>query len=289
MSRTDLRFVVARARRKSNRAGTVRGTIAILAIFAALMLFVAPVAWMFVISVRPADEMGNGLALPTEITFEAFDKVADFGFIQFFANSLIVGVISATISVLLALLAAYGFSRRRFRGRNALLFTVVLSQLFPFVMLVTPLYIIFGQLSLIDSYLGIIIAYVAITLPFSVYMLLGYIDSIPASLDEAAEIDGAGTLRLIFRIILPVAWPGLVASWIYAFTLAWEEYLLASVLLTSPDKRTLPVAMAGLFGEFTTQWDVVMAAGVVATVPTLIIFLILQRRLVGNLAGGSVK
>ncbi|WP_084697439.1 carbohydrate ABC transporter permease [Glaciibacter superstes] len=289
MSRTDLRFVVARARRKGNRAGTVRGTIAILAIFAALMLFVAPVAWMFVISVRPADEMGNGLALPTEITFEAFDKVADFGFIQFFANSLIVGVISATISVLLALLAAYGFSRRRFRGRNALLFTVVLSQLFPFVMLVTPLYIIFGQLSLIDSYLGIIIAYVAITLPFSVYMLLGYIDSIPASLDEAAEIDGAGTLRLIFRIILPVAWPGLVASWIYAFTLAWEEYLLASVLLTSPDKRTLPVAMAGLFGEFTTQWDVVMAAGVVATVPTLIIFLILQRRLVGNLAGGSVK
>ena len=198
-------------------------------------------------------------------------------------------VVSATLSVTLACFAAYGFSRRRFRSRNALLFSVVLSQLFPFVMLITPLYVIFNELFLIDSYAGIVVAYVAITLPFSVYMLLGYIDGIPTSLDEAAELDGAGTLRLIFRIILPVVWPGLVAVWIYAFTLAWEEYLLASVLLTSPDKRTLPVALAGLFGEFTTQWDVVMAAGVTATVPTILIFLILQKRLVGNLAGGAVK
>lgn len=196
---------------------------------------------------------------------------------------------AATISVGLALLAAYGFSRRQFRGRNALLFTVVLSQLFPFVMLVTPLYVIFNELSLIDSYFGMIIAYVAITLPFSVYMLLGYIDNISVSLDEAAELDGAGTWRTIFGIVLPVAWPGVIASWVYAFTLAWEEYLLASVLLTSPGKRTLPVALAALFGEYTTEWDVVMAAGVVATVPTLVIFLILQRRLVANLAGGSVK
>ncbi|MGV8895228.1 MAG: carbohydrate ABC transporter permease [Rhodoglobus sp.] len=275
-------------RSRSNKGG-VGGTIGLLAIFAVLMVFVSPVAWMIYTSLRPAEDAGRGLDFPIRLTLDAFEKVNEFGFMGYFVNSFLIATVSATISVLLAILAAYGFSRRRFAGRNALLFTVVLSQLFPFVMLVTPLYIIFGRFFLIDSYLGIIIAYVAITLPFSVYMLLGYIDSIPGSLDEAAEIDGAGTFRLIFTIVVPVAWPGIVASWIYAFTMAWEEYLLASVLLTSPDKRTLPVALAGLFGEFTTQWDVVMAAGVVATVPTLLIFLVLQRRLVGDLAGGSVK
>lgn len=276
-------------RPRSRHSTTLKGTVGLLGIFAVLMVFVSPVVWMIVASLRPAAEVNQGLALPSTVTFDGFVKIADFGFLQYFLNSFLVAVSAATISVVLALFAGYGFSRRRFRGRDGLLFGVVLSQLFPFVMLVTPLYVIFNEMSLIDSYLGIVIAYVAITLPFSVYMLLGYIDSISTSLDEAAELDGAGTLRLIFGIIVPVVWPGLVAVWIYAFTLAWEEYLLASVLLTSPEKRTLPVALAGLFGEFTTEWDVVMAAGVTATVPTLVIFLFLQKRLVSNLAGGAVK
>lgn len=261
----------------------------LVATFAVLMLFVAPVGWMVLTSLRPAGDIGRRLTFPFDISTAGFESAAAFGFLRYFWNSLSLAVVAATVSVLLALFSAYAFSRRRFSGRNMLLFTVVLSQLFPFVMLVTPLYVIFNQLYLINTFYGMVIAYVAITLPFSVYMLLGYIDSIPSSLDEAAEIDGASPLRVILNIILPVAWPGLVTAWIYAFTLAWEEYVLASVLLTAPDKRTLPVGLAGLFGEFTTQWDVVMAAGVIATVPTLIIFLVLQRRLVGNLAAGAVK
>lgn len=267
----------------------LKGTIVVLVILTVLVAFVMPVIWMIMTSVKPSSELGNALSFPSKLSFDGYAKIGKFGLWKSFSNSMLVAVASSTISLLVAIFAAYGFSRRRFRGRNVLLFSVVLSQLFPFVMLVTPLYVIFGKIGLVNSYAGIIMAYVAITLPFSIYMLLGYLDSVPKSLDEAGELDGASTLGLIFRIIVPIAWPGMVVVWIYSFTLAWEEYLIASVLLASPDKRTLPVAIAGLFGEYTTEWDVVMSIGVVATVPTLLIFLILQKRLVGNLASGAVK
>jgi ABC-type glycerol-3-phosphate transport system permease component len=275
--------------RNGRRKRSGLNIVGVIATFGILMIFVAPVLWMIVTSLRPADEIKSSLSWPSTIDFSGFEKIAEFGFLTSFGNSLMIAVTAASLSVFLALLAAYGFSRRRFRGRGVVLFGVVVSQLFPFVMLVTPLYVIYSRITLIDTHFGIIIAYVAITLPFSVYMLMGYLDNISTSLDESAEIDGAGTFSTIFKIILPIAWPGVVTAWIYAFTLSWEEYLIASVLLTSQEKRTLPVALAGLFGEYTTQWDVVMAAGVVATVPTLVIFLALQRRLVGNLSGGSVK
>ncbi|MFC7620697.1 carbohydrate ABC transporter permease [Microlunatus sp. GCM10028923] len=257
---------------------------------AALVIFVSPVFWMAYSSVSPAGSIGSGrLPSLTEITVAGYRKIADFGFDRYFFNSGMIAISSAAISVTLSILAAYALSRARFRARQTIMFGIIGSQLFPFVMLVTPLYAILGRFYLLDTEAAMIFCYVAITLPFSILMLLGHIDSVPPALDEAAEIDGCGTLTILFRIILPTVWPGVIVVFVYAFTQAWEEYLLASAFLITQEKRTLPVALAGLFGEYTTEWDVVMSASVVATIPTMIIFLILQRRLVPNLAEGAVK
>jgi len=200
-----------------------------------------------------------------------------------------VSLITTLVAVSISLLAAYSFSRRRFRFRGALLITVVFSQLFPYVILITPIYVIFYHLKLVNTSLGLIIAYVATTVPFCVYMLLGYLDSVPRELDEAAIIDGCSTLSVIWSVVLPVAWPGVAATAIYSFAQAWNEYLIALTLVTRNELKTVPVGLASFFGEYTTRWDLVMTASVLATVPTLIIFLILQRQLVSGLAAGAVK
>ena len=204
-------------------------------------------------------------------------------------NSIAVATISTVVTVFVAILAAYAFSRFRFRGKSALLSTFAFTQLFPFAVLLMPLYIMYHRLNLVNTYLGIIISYLAITLPFCVYMLLGYFRSVSVSLDEAARIDGCSTFGIIFRVVFPVAWPGVVATAVYVFVRSWEEYLFALTLITDDGKRTVPVGLANFFGQYTTQWGSVMTASVVATLPTLIFFFVIQRQLVSGLAAGAVK
>jgi ABC-type glycerol-3-phosphate transport system permease component len=148
---------------------------------------------------------------------------------------------------------------------------------------------VFYSLGLVNSFVGLIIAYIAITVPFSLYMLLGYLDSVPRELDEAAKIDGCSTLGIIRRVVLPVAWPGVAATAIYAFAQSWNEFLFALTLMTQNEVKTIPVGLAGFFGEYTTRWGLVMAASVVTTLPTLLIFIMLKRQLVSGLAAGAVK
>ena len=192
--------------------------------------------------------------------------------------------------VLISIVTAYGFSRHRtFRGRQVLLILVIATQLFPFVILITPLYATFFRLGLINNPLSLVISYIAVNLPFAIYMLLGYLDTIPRELDEAARIDGANVLQIIFRVILPVAWPGVVTVAVYAFVSAWDEFLFALTLMTSDENKTVPVGLAGFFGEYTTQWNLVMTASVISTLPTLVLFMFLQKKLVSDLAAGSIK
>jgi ABC-type glycerol-3-phosphate transport system permease component len=200
-----------------------------------------------------------------------------------------VSLISTFITVFLAILAAYGFSRYRFKGRRELAGTFAFTQLFPFAVLLMPLYIMYFRVGLVNSYTGLIIAYVAITLPFCVYMMIGYFQTVSISLDEAARIDGCSTLGIIFRVVLPVAWPGIVATAVYAFVRSWEEYLFALTLMTDDSKKTVPVGLANFFGQYTTEWGSIMTASVIATVPTMIFFLIMQKQLVSGLAAGAVK
>jgi multiple sugar transport system permease protein len=262
------------------------------ATFALLLILVFPTVWIFLTSIRPESELFTSTfrLLPSRVVLDGYRALlAKTAFPTYIWNSLLVSSVATVVAVAASMLAAYAFSRRHFRGRNALLILVVFSQLFPFVILVTPVYVIFYHLKLVNSLPGLILAYVAITLPFSVYMLLGYLDSVPRDLDEAAIIDGCSTLRLIRSVILPVAWPGVAATAIYSFAQSWNEYLIALTLVTKNELKTIPVGMAGFFGEYTTRWDLVMTASVLATVPTMIIFLFLQRQLVSGLVSGAVK
>jgi ABC-type glycerol-3-phosphate transport system permease component len=260
--------------------------------FSLLILLVFPTLWIFLTSIRPERELFSNTfrLLPTTINLESYRALlATTTFPTYIRNSLFVCLASTLLAVIISLLAAYSFSRRQFRWRGLLLILVVFSQLFPYVILITPIYVLFFHLKLVNNYLGLIIAYIATTVPFSVYMLLGYLDSVPRELDEAAIIDGCSTLRVIWAVVLPVAWPGVAATAIYSFAQAWNEYLIALTLVTQNELKTIPVGLASFFGEYTTRWDLVMTASVFATVPTLIIFLILQRQLVSGLAAGAVK
>ncbi|MEF2072677.1 carbohydrate ABC transporter permease [Consotaella aegiceratis] len=257
-----------------------------------LLLMAFPFIWVVLISLRPNSEVfTRTFQLITDVTLENYRALlVDSNFPIYVRNSLMVCITATIISVVIAVLAAYGFSRHRdFRGRRVLLVLVVTTQLFPFVILITPIYTLFFRLGLINNFASLIISYTAITLPFSIYLLLGYFDTIPRELDEAAKIDGASTFNTIFRVILPVAWPGVVVVAIYAFVAAWDEFLFALTLMTSEENKTVPVGLASFFGEYTTQWNLVMTASVISTVPTLVLFMIMQRRLVSDIAAVAIK
>jgi multiple sugar transport system permease protein len=259
---------------------------------ALLLILAFPFIWVVLISFRPDSEIfTRTFQLITSVTFDNyFALLRESPFPTYLRNSLLVCVTATFVAVTIALITAYGFSRNRdFRGRKILLIFVISTQLFPFVILITPLYALFLKLGLVNNFLSLIISYIAINLPFAIYMLLGYLDTIPRELDEAATIDGASTLQIIFKVILPVAWPGVVTVAVYAFVSAWDEFLFALTLMTSDENKTVPVGLAGFFGEYTTQWNLVMTASVISTLPTLVLFIFLQRKLVSDLTAGSVK
>jgi ABC-type glycerol-3-phosphate transport system permease component len=260
--------------------------------FGLLLALAFPTLWILLTSLRPEQEIFSDTfrLISSTLTVDSYRVLlATTTFPTYIRNSLVVSLVSTLLAVTVSLLAAYAFSRRRFPLRGALLIGVVFSQLFPYVILITPIYVIFYYLKLVNTSIGLIIAYVATTVPFSVYMLLGYLDSVPRELDEAGIMDGCSTLGVIWSVILPVAWPGVAATAIYAFAQSWNEYLIALTLVTRNELKTVPVGLASFFGEYTTRWDLVMTASVLATLPTLLIFLILQRRLVSGLAAGAVK
>jgi ABC-type glycerol-3-phosphate transport system permease component len=154
---------------------------------------------------------------------------------------------------------------------------------------VTPLFILFAQMGLLNSVAGMVFVYVAVSIPFSIYLLVGYLESVPRSLDEAAIVDGCSRLQVITRIVFPIMLPGVVATATYAFLLCWSEYLFALAFLTDTDKKTMPLLLASYFGENVVEWGHVMAGSALTTLPTLLLFLPLQTRMTSGLAAGSVK
>lgn len=270
----------------------VRRTLILAATLIVVLAAVLPAVWLVLTSLRPQSEIyTKNLTLFTRHTtlanYSSLLTATPFG--TYIVNSVVVCTVATAIAVLVSLLAAYSFSRRRFPGRSALLLLVVFSQLFPYVILITPIFVIFHRLGLVDTRVGLILAYVAITIPFCTYLLLGYLDTIPRELDEAALIDGESTLGIIFRVIFPTVWPGIAATTIYAFANTWNEYVIALTLISRDDLKTIPLGLAGFYGQYTTRWDLVMTASVFALIPTLLIFLFLQRYLVSGLLAGSVK
>ncbi|QUH01391.1 carbohydrate ABC transporter permease [Saccharopolyspora erythraea] len=263
----------------------------------ALVLFtVLPLYVMVTSAVKPLDDVQDTFQwLPSEITFQPFvDMWSTVSLADYFVNSAVVALSAACASVLIAVFAAYAISRYRFRGRDLFRITVLSTQMFPGILFLLPLYLIYatiGQVTgvmLQGSHAGLVITYLTFSLPFSIWMLVGYFDSIPADLDEAALIDGAGPLGTLLRVVLPAAKPGIAAVGIYAFMTAWGETLFASIMTTS-DSRTLAVGLREYSNESSVYWNEVMAASLVVSIPVVVGFLLLQRYLVQGLTAGAVK
>jgi multiple sugar transport system permease protein len=255
-----------------------------------------PLYVILITSVKPLEDVrGLFTWIPSVITLEPYiDIWSTVPLADYFVNSLIVVVTATVCSVILAIMAAYALSRFSFRGARIFSLVVLSTQMFPGILFLLPLFLIFTQvqrsigLQLNGSHLGLIITYMTFTLPFSIWMLSGYLQAIPAALEEAAMIDGTGRMGALFRVVLPVARPGIIAVAIYAFITAWSEVLFASVL-TSNATRTLPIGLQAYSSEADVLWNELMAASITVSVPILVAFIIVQRHLVAGLSAGAVK
>jgi multiple sugar transport system permease protein len=263
----------------------------LLGVFALLPVYV-----MLTAALKPLrDVQGAFRWLPSHLTLTPFiDMWQTIPLLRYLENSLIVSTTASVASVLVALLAAYAVSRYRFRGRQAFSITILSTQMFPGILFLLPLFVIFVNLSqvtglnLYGSRTGLIITYMTFTLPFSIWMLAAYLDTVPRDLDDAAKIDGNGPMGAFIRVVIPAAIPGIVAVLIYAFMTSWSEMLFASVL-TDDSTRTLAVGLQGYATQNNVYWNQIMAASLTVSVPIVVGFLLLQRFLVAGMTAGSVK
>jgi ABC-type glycerol-3-phosphate transport system permease component len=258
----------------------------------ACCLIIAPFLWMISTSLKEPAEVV--LREPTIIprTFAVQNYVDAFNrgnFGRYFVNSVVVSLAVTLISLIIATLSGYAFARYDLRGGKAILLGILATQMFPAILLAIPLYILIRNLGLLNSLLGLILVYTSFALPFCVWMLRNYFLTIPKELEESAMVDGATRLRALRSVVLPVAMPGIAATGIFSFILSWNEFLYANTFISSADRRTLPVGLQSLIGEFTTDWGLLMAGAVITTMPIVVIFFFVQRRLTQGLAAGAVK
>ena len=258
-----------------------------------IMLFILfPFYWTFVTSVKPEEELYGAVVTywPSHITFEAYRKLftTTVDFLTAMKNSLIVAVSTTIVSLTVSTLAAYAFSRYRFAGRKFLMCVFLCNNMFPTVLLLIPLYSIMRSLGLLYSHTSLVLSYTTFTIPFSVWLLLGFLNDLPMSLEEAALIDGCTRGNAFIRIILPILGPCLVATGVYIFMQSWNEYTFA-MMFTNAETRTIPVALKNLIGQLGVQWDLLTAGGIITIIPVCIMFFFAQKRLVEGLTAGAVK
>lgn len=269
-----------------------RGILAFLLIFTAL-----PMAWMVITSLKTqlAALQYPPQWWPEEVTFENYlrllspNNAIGHEFLQYFWNSLYVSILSTILGVVVAVPAAYAFSRFRFPGRQALFFSVLLRNMFPAVVFLMPLFLMIKWLGLVNTHGSLILTYLTFGLPLSIWLLKGFYDNIPPQLEQAARIDGATRFQAFFHIVMPLSSPGIIATAIYAFIMAWNEYVYALTFLNSKEMLTLPVGLQRFFAEYATDWPGLMAASFIMSVPVVVLFLVLQKYFVRALTEGAVK
>jgi arabinogalactan oligomer / maltooligosaccharide transport system permease protein len=261
-----------------------------LAVFAAIAIY--PVLQVVTISLRPADRLlSTSLELiPANATFKNYVELfRDRPFLLWMWNSIFVSFVVTVTGVVLAALTGYAFSRFSFFGKKIGLLSLLTTQMFPATMLLLPLYLMLIKLGLINTYLGIIIIYTATALPFTIWTMKGYYDTIPYSLEEAARIDGCNQFEAFYKIILPLAAPALVITALFSFMTAWAEYLVAAQILQNSNLWTLPLGLKSFESNMSTEWGLYGASSIIVTIPVVILFLALSKYLVSGLTLGSVK
>ncbi|MGF3057301.1 carbohydrate ABC transporter permease [Microbacterium sp. YY-01] len=274
--------------RKPSALGRVGIGVAVVAL---LLFTLFPVYWMIMSAFDKKASSGGGSLIPREFTWDNFAFVlTDGGFGIFLRNSAVVAIVTVLVSALVALLASVAVTRFRFRLRTSMLLMILIVQMVPLEALVIPLFIQVKNLGLLNSLIGLMIVYVALSLPFGIWMLRGFVAAVPVELEEAAYIDGASWGRMFRSVMLPLVMPGLVATSVFSFITAWNEFIFAMTLLGGEKSQyTVSIGLRQFFGEHSNEWGFIMAASTLITLPVMIFFIIVQRRLSEGLVAGAVK
>ena len=272
-------------RKSSNLFSNVSGVIAII-----LMGF--PVYWMVTTSFKPKGDIlsTNPTLLPRSFSLENYTQaVTKEGFVQALLNSLIVVTFTVLISIFVALFASIAVARMKFRGKQIYIASILIVQMLPLAALLIPLYLLLSKLQLTDKLAGVVLTYIAFVLPFVIWTLRGFLINIPAELEEAGLVDGCTRPQVYRKILFPLMAPGLVATSVFAFIQAWNEFLLAYTLSSSQDKATMPIWLAGFTNRFGTDWGPLMAASTLTALPVVIFFSLIQNKIATGVTAGAVK
>lgn len=263
---------------------------AVLLVFLIVALF--PIYWMFVTSIKENSEMYNLVPTfwPTQVTGVHYQALfTKYKFQDAVLNSIIVSTVVAAISIVIGFLAAYSIARLQYKGRKWALKGTMYSYLMPKAVLFIPLYIVVSQLNVSNTLFSLILIYPTFTIPYVIWMLVSYLKTIPVELEEAARIDGCSRMQAMIRVVCPLAMPGIVSTLIIAFTLCWNEYLYAMVMIHSKAAKTIPLVMSEMVVADIFAWGPMMAGAVIASIPILIVYLVSSKQMAGGLVAGGVK
>lgn len=257
-----------------------------------LLIFILfPFYWIFITSIKPEAELYGAVTYwPRAVTWENYKKLftTTVNFVAAMKNSFIAAGLTTIVSLTASTLAAYAFSRYRFKGRRFLMAMFLSNNMFPTVLLLIPLYSIMRNLHILYTPWALVLAYTTFTLPFSVWLLNGFMNDLPMSLEEAALVDGCNRRMAFFKIVMPILGPSLVATGVYIFMTSWNEYTFA-VMFTNNASRTIPVALKSLIGQLGVDWGLLTTGGIITIIPVCIMFFFAQKRLVEGLTAGAVK
>ena len=277
----------------SRTSGTLAGrTLSYVALALFTLFALYPIVQIITIALRPGDQLlSTSLSpIPKGATLANFRiLLTETPFLRWLGNSTIIALAVTVTGVALASTAGYALSRFKFLGRSSMLNGLLVTQMFPATMLLLPLYLILIKLSLINSYLGVVIIYAATALPFCIWQLKGYYDTIPVSLEEAAGIDGCSRWQAFRLVVLPLAGPAIVITALFSFMTAWNEYVVAALILQDVEIFTLPVGLRMFQANMSTQWGLYAAGALLVSIPVVLLFLLLSRYLVSGLSSGAVK
>ena len=256
------------------------------------IIFFFPFFWIISSAFKSPQEIiqKNSTIIPRSFTFEHFEKILfSSDFLIYLKNSLIVSFFSMFIAVILSIFAAYGLHKLKFYGNQLVEQSLLVTYAFPGVILLIPMYLMLSKIGLLNSYFALIIINVTFASPFAVWMLKAFFKMIPNEIEEAAYIDGASRLRILFSIILPLSAPGIASIAIFCFVISWTEYMFASILISGDDLRTLPVGLASIVGQYQIDWGFLLAGATLASLPVIILFVFVGKYFVSGLTEGAIK
>jgi multiple sugar transport system permease protein len=257
-----------------------------------ILLSLGPFLWLLKTSLVPESRIFVRPLeyLPSTVTLENFVMLFErMNFFGYFANSFVVAIGSTVLGLIVSMSSSYAFARFRFRGRRFFMTLFLVIPMFPTVLILIPIYDIMRVTGLLNTYASLIVAYSSFTIPFAVWMMTGYFAALPVEMEEAARVDGCSRLGAFVRVLLPTAVPGISATALYIFIVSWNEYTFAAMLAQDEAVRTLPVALQFFITEFTVNWGLLAAGGVIVSLPVILLFIVLQRQLIAGLTAGAVK